>query len=119
MIAFFLPAFYGSSNLGVHALILGILGLAEGEYWMGVVWMANPLFFISIFISPRKRTMRYILSIIALLLAVCVIFITRVPEGSTTNFVSVIPGFGAMLWIAAMVLNVLYQRDRYNTKHRH
>lgn len=119
VLAFFIPAFYGSSNLGVHALILGVLGFVENEIFIGIVWLANPVYFLSVFLSPKKRKLRYLLSIIAVILALGVLGIDRIPHERSGNFLYVMPGFGAMLWIASMVLNVLYQRDRYLSMHRH
>jgi len=105
--------------LGVHALILGALGFLENEFMIGLVWLANPTYFLSVFLSPKKRRLRYFLSIAAAILAVGVIGIYRIPHERPGNYLYVMPGFGAILWIAAMLLNVLYQRDRYLSKHRH
>jgi hypothetical protein len=93
------------------------MGVIEGHSLLFIAWLANPGYFGTMIISPSWRRVRYFLAFLAFILSLTVFFVDSVPTDLAGNTEKVIPGIGAYLWISAMLLNVIYHRDRYLSKH--
>ncbi len=101
----------GEKSIGSFGLIAFLLGWLNFDI-VGLIWLANPLFFISLFILiffSKKRKAALFLSLIAFLLAIS---FTQVEEiiKNEAGFTGKITGYltGYWLWVSANFTLFLY-----------
>ena len=116
IVSLFLPAFWGSSMRGIQAMCFGWICFYTKDFIPALVWLANPILFASLIISPKRRSLRLLLSLITVILGALAIFITRIPKDDYTHYVSVLPSFGYICWIIGVVGIFIYHLERWKSK---
>jgi len=102
VIAIFCPAFVDRSNVklvytGWDCLITGWIGFVSIEaFYIGLPWLSNFVMAAAILISHKK--LKLILTIVALMFALCAFGVNQAPGGAG-SYPSVLPSIGFGLWI--------------------
>lgn len=112
----FLPVFWGSEIRGIQALCFGWICWYTMDVIPALVWIANPILFLSLIISPKRRTFRLVVITLALLFAAMGIFITRLPQDDYIHYSTVLPSFGYIVWIIGVLGIFLYHLERWKSK---
>lgn len=116
ILSLFLPAFWGSSMRGIQAMCFGWICFYTKDFIPALVWLANPVLFASLFLSPKRRNSRLLLAFISMMLGVLAIFITRIPKEDYNHYVSVLPSYGYIAWIIGVTGIFIYHLERWKSK---
>ena len=103
-------AFYASDNSGtdkwdgIWVLAIGWMGVFDGLN-KGLIWLANPLYFVSLFLYNFKNKITFIVAIFIILLALWFTQIHQinVSEGPVTNKIIKL-SLGYYLWLTSFII---------------
>lgn len=101
-LACFMPVFKEDYTPGIQALTMGWVG-CFGNFPILFSWLANITFFAALVISPEKRMIRLVFSVVTLVFGICFLQVKEIliSEGGQTDKVS--PGIGFYFWMAAFL----------------
>lgn len=97
-----LPIFKEDYTPGIMALTIGWMGML-GDMPILFSWLANFTFFAALIVSPEKRTIGIVLSIVSVVFGLMFLQVKEilVSEGGQTEKIS--PGIGFFFWMAAFL----------------
>lgn len=111
-LSLFVPTFDLVDDIyGFHCLFLGWVGILSLEPFIALAWLANILYFISLYRYKIKNKKAVGLPILALILSLCAFGIEKIPldEGGNT---SVSFGLGFILWILGLGVFPLHKIEK-------
>ena len=82
---------------------MGWIGLFELNPFIGLPWLSNLFYFISLFSSKLKLDFRIGLTISAICFGLFAIGIQEVPENEGGGTTSVAVGFGFIVWLSSFI----------------
>ncbi len=96
--------FIGSwTLLGIFGLLIGWIGLLELNPFIGLPWISNLLYFISLFSKNLKLDFRIGITITAICFGLFAIGIREVPENEGGGTTSVYVGIGFVIWMSSFI----------------
>jgi phosphatidylserine synthase len=98
--------------LGFHALFYGWLGLVDFDFFIGIPWLANVLYWINFFMNRKYRFLRFVLSVLTILFALCTLSLPEFSLGAKEDSRIVI-GFGFLFWLLSFVILLVGQVKEY------
>ena len=109
----FLPIFINAFVLGFMGLLLGWIGLLGGNLLIGLSWLSNIFYLVSLVGTNFNLKTRIGLSITAILFGLLAIGIREIPENEGGNTMEVYVGLGYLVWMASFVHLYLDQRKEF------
>jgi hypothetical protein len=112
------PIFIGAWTLfGLLGVLLGWMGLLGGDLLIGLPWVSNVLYLISLFVRRLNLKIRIVLSIVAVAFGLLAVGIREIPENEGGGTTEVYVGFGFIIWMASFVYLLVDQiKELKNTK---
>ena len=105
IISLILPCFKGAPGLfGFFALILGWMGLASFDLFIGLPWLANLLFFTSLVFYRMNKNFNIIILFLAIILGLFTFGINKIPADEGGAYYNVSVGIGFLFWIASFIV---------------
>lgn len=117
-LSMFFPVYMGSDMRGFQALVLGWMAFFTGDEIAGITWISGPLTFLTLAISPGKRSIRKNLSAVAVIVGLLGLIITRLPMDDNGNFVNVMPGIGYVIYMLGIIGIFIYHLERWKSRKR-
>ena len=99
-----LPIFFNVLTLlGFMGLLLGWIGLIGGDLFIGLPWLSNIFYLVSLLATKMKLKTRIGLTITAVVFGLFAIGIREIPENEGGNNTDVYVGLGFLIWMASFV----------------
>jgi len=102
------PAFYCNGHKAMpsaYLFFMGWSGILGGGIPSCLPWLANPIYFISIYLIIRNKNYALYLSLLSVLIAFSFSFLDNIvtsESGSTSKIVSLEPGY--YLWLTSFII---------------
>lgn len=100
------PIFFGNLDIGLVALLMGWMGVLSMEVEFAFPWLANLIYFWTLYTPEKKKLRRIILNLITLFLASFALMIKEAPKIDGNEEVTV--GVGFYIWMFSFVILLLH-----------
>ncbi|MCE2612314.1 hypothetical protein LVD13_04960 [Flavobacteriaceae bacterium D16] len=114
LLSMVLPIFINAwSLLGFMGFLLGWIGLISGKLLIGLPWISNILYLVSLLATRIKLKNRIKISSIAIIFGLLAIGIREIPENEGGNTMTVYVGLGWLVWMASFIYLLKDQVKEY------
>ncbi|MBO6881196.1 MAG: hypothetical protein JJ870_11615 [Winogradskyella sp.] len=89
---------------GFFALILGWIGIASLDIFIGLPWLANLLFFAALIFYKMNKNYKIVLSVLTIILGLFTLGINEIPADEGGAYYSVSVGVGFLFWMSSFIV---------------